>query len=226
MKSKSFKILIGLIFLVLFDALFFVLKGSECHASTWWSYLFIHIAYFLLLATPLLGKYGKGYATLQESLYARAFIFFVLELIIGTIFIIANPVNATWAFLIQAVMLGLFLFAQLSGVLVNDTTKQTHEKQKQDIKQIRLMSESVRSKLMEIEDVDVKKQVVQCYEALNETSIVSYPEMQQAEETLRNSVDLLCAAIDSKDNNQISAAASRVLGAVRARNAALRMCQQ
>ena len=53
MKTNILKVIVALIFLVLFNVLFFVLGGTEQSQVNWVSYGFIHAAYLMILITPL-----------------------------------------------------------------------------------------------------------------------------------------------------------------------------
>lgn len=53
MKSNILKLVIGLIFLIVFNVLFFLLGGTERSDTEWVCYGFIHAAYLCLLVTPL-----------------------------------------------------------------------------------------------------------------------------------------------------------------------------
>ena len=53
MKSSIIKIIISLAFLALFNALFFLLGGTKHTDIEWVSYGFIHVAYLMVLLTPL-----------------------------------------------------------------------------------------------------------------------------------------------------------------------------
>ena len=66
MKNTFVKIVISLIFLIIFNLIFFLGGGLEHSASNWTSYGFVTFAYLCLLATPLLAK-GSTSAILEGS---------------------------------------------------------------------------------------------------------------------------------------------------------------
>ena len=53
MRKNIIKIILYAIFPFLFNIMFFMLGGAEHPASVWISYVWIHIAYFIMVATPL-----------------------------------------------------------------------------------------------------------------------------------------------------------------------------
>ena len=225
MKTNILKAIVGLIFLVLFNVLFFALGGTERTTTEWICYGFIHVAYLCLLSTPLLCNAGKGETVLLASLYLRALFFFFTELVIGIVFLWANPVSYKWPTIIQAVLLAVFLVLQLMSVLANNATKASLNKQKQERIYIRSLAENVKDAMRQVSDPTLRKQMAACYESLNSTSLESFPEAVAAEIELKDAVDALCSAVDANDMSQLSLLIQNVQVALRHRNQAIRMAR-
>lgn len=225
MKANILKIIIGLVFLVLFNVLFFMLEGTERTTTEWICYGFIHVAYLCLLSTPLLCNAGKGETVLLASLYLRALFFFFTELVIGIVFLWANPVSYKWATIIQAVLLAVFLVLQLMNVLANDATKASLAKQRQERIYVRSLAENVKDAIRQVSDPALRKQMAACYESLNSTSIESFPEAASAEIELEDAVNALCHAVDANDTARLSQLIQNVQVALRHRNQAIRMAR-
>lgn len=225
MKSNILKVVIALVFLVMFNILFFLLGGTEQSDVNWVCYGFIHAAYICLLITPLFCNSGKGLTVLSASLYLRALFYFFTELTVGLLFIAIAPQSITWPLIIQSVLLAVFIILQLMSVLANDATHASIQKQKAESQFIRTLAEQVRSRMREIEDQDLRKEVERSYDALNNSPIESIPEALNVELALRNAVDMLCAAIEDTDKEQIIKKAKRVRNAVQDRNAVIRRCR-
>ena len=225
MKTIILKTVVALVFLALFNVLFFVLGGTEQSQVNWVSYGFIHAAYLSLLATPLFKARGKGIMVLTASLYLRAAFYFTAELVLGIIFIAIQPEKVTWPLIIQSVMLAFFLVMQLMSVMANDATETAIQKQRTESAYIRTMAMQVKSALRDIEDESLRNHVTRCYESLNNCSIETFPETQDAELRLRNAVEMLCTAIEEKDRAQIEAKAKCVTHALQTRNDIIRRCR-
>ena len=185
MKNNMLKVVIGLIFLVLFNGLFFYLGGTEHTEISWICYAFIHASYLCILLTPLFCKSGKGLEVLSYSLYLRALFYFFTELIVGIVCIAISPESPTWPLIIQGVLLAIFLVLQIMSVLANDATIQTVQKQKEESIYIQTMAQRIRTCMRSISDMNIKKQVERCYDAVNNSSLQSYPEAKDAELSLR-----------------------------------------
>ena len=79
--------------------------------------------------------------------------------------------------------------------------------------------------MRDIQDITLRKKVEQCYEDINNASIETFPEAEEAELALRNAVEMLCLAIDDEDVNQIEKKARRVSNVLADRNAIIRRCR-
>lgn len=225
MKTNILKVIVGLIFLVLFNVLFFVLGGTERTTTEWVCYGFIHVAYLCLLSTPLLCNAGKGETVLSASLYLRATFFFIAELAIGIGFLWYNPESFVWPAIVQSVLLAAFLVMQLMSVMANDDTKASLAKQRQERVYVRALAENVRDAMHQVTDPALRKQMASCYESLSSASIESFPEAAAAEQELENAVDTLCAAVGINDPQQLSQLIQDVQTALRRRNQAIRMAR-
>lgn len=222
---KTLKILTALIFLVLFNALFFLLGGTDQCAASWISYGFITTAYLLLLATPLFAPKTKGLDVLTASLYPRAISYFIIELIVGSILIALQLENITWPLIIQSIGLAIFLVWQLMSIMANYNTEASIRKQRMESAYVKTLAMQVRSALRIMGDNPLRNSVIRCYESLNNCSVETFPEAQDAERSLRNAVEMLCNAIDDNDNAQIESNVKRVLNAIQTRNDIIKQCR-
>lgn len=98
MGNKIAKFVLGIVFLVVFNVLFFVFCGTDNTTSVWISYGFIHVAYLFLLITPLFNKGNKGLAVQSMTLYSVSVYYFLVELVAGIIFMSVQQESCVWAF--------------------------------------------------------------------------------------------------------------------------------
>ena len=228
MKANIIKIVIGLIFLIVFNVLFFLLGGTERSDTEWVCYGFIHAAYLCLLVTPLFCNAGKGETVLSASLYLRALFYFFTELVIGIGFIwydSYNPIPIVWSAIIQGILLAVFLILQLMSVLANDATKASLAKQRQERVYIRSLAENLKEAMRQVNDPALRKQIANCYESLRNSSLESFPEAAAAEMELEGAVNTLCSAIEIGDMSKLTQQIQNVQVAMRHRNQAIRMAR-
>lgn len=225
MKANILKVIIGLIFLIVFNVMFFLLGGTERSTTEWICYGFIHASYLCLLATPLFCNAGKGETVLSASLYLRALFYFFTELVVGLGFLFYNVVSPTWPAIVQGVLLTIFLILQLMSVLANDATKASLAKQRQERVYIRSLAENLKEAMLLVNDPTLHKQMANCYESLNSSSLESFPEAMDAELELENAVNTLCSFVEQGDISQLASQIQKVQVAMKHRNQAIRMAR-
>lgn len=228
MKANIIKVFIGLIFLIVFNMLFFLLGGTERSDTEWVCYGFIHVAYLCLLVTPLFCNAGKGDTILSASLYLRALFYFFTELAIGLGFIwyIAYyPIPLTWPAIIQGILLAVFLILQLMSVLANDATKASLAKQRQERVYIRSLAENLKEAMRQVNDPTLRKQMANCYESICSSSLESFPEAIDAELEIENAVNTLCSFVEQGYTSQLQQQIQKVQLAMKHRNQAIRMAR-
>ncbi len=222
MKENIFKVVIALIFLAIFNLVFFLLDGPA-NPVNWVSYGFITFAYLMLLATPLFGGNAKGLTVLQATLWMNATGYFFLELAVGIVFFVLGPQDMTWPLIVQAVILAIFIIMQLMSALANKSTDQSIRKQRAESQHIRQMSDKLRSRLAMVDDAELKKELTVFYQSLSSTSLETFDEAQDAELQLRNSIEMLCMNIeDGADAEQTRKSLRRAKTALQDRNTAIR----
>lgn len=223
MKSALIKTVISLVFLVIFNVVFFV-GGVTLSDANWCSYGFASFAYLCLLATPLLAK-GSCSAILVGSLWLRALFFFFTELVIAIIFIFAEPTSIKWPLIVQGVLLAIFIILQLMSVMANDSTTASLQKQREESFSRQILIDRLQQKTREITDPSVKPILNRCLDALNNSPIQTYPEALDAEIALSNAVDNLCTNIVDGNIPQIKFAANTVLHTIQDRNLVIKRCR-
>jgi len=113
-KTNGLWTILELIFLVIFNVLFFVLSGFRHNAIVWTSYGFIHFAYLMLLLTPSFIRKGKSAVVFGFSLYSISVVYFILEFVIGITFILASSPSSYIAELLVQLSPILRLFFALA----------------------------------------------------------------------------------------------------------------
>lgn len=125
-KIKSLKIALYCIFPLLFNLLFFMLSKGEHPTSSWISYVFIHLAWVLLITTPLLSPQGATSSIFNLSIYGVSFVYFLAELIVGVI-IIVQPQAAKGTVTLQGLLLILYVAILIPALLSNEHSAKNTE---------------------------------------------------------------------------------------------------
>lgn len=224
MKSAFFKMVIGLVFLALFNILYFIVGGIEHTSLDWVCYGFIHVSYLMILITPLFCLANKKMSVQSSTLYLIVFFYFIIELVVGLLFMYFKPQTNTWAIIVQSVLLAIFLVLQLASVLANDATNKSLKKQEVESINIESLVLRLRESMRMVSDVEARRLVKLCVDAVSSSPRESFSEVAEAETAMQVAVDDLCFAIDSSASvEEISKKAKDLKVVISRRNSAISM---
>jgi len=221
-KTSILWIILDLIFLIIFNVVFFVLGGVEHSASVWISYVFIHFAYLMLIITPILTRKGKSSAVFGFSLYSISSVYFFVELITGVIFILISPDSYKSALLVQLIIAGFYGIILISNMIANERTADDEEKRKYEISYVKDASAKLKGMLDVVADKEAKRKVEKLYDAVYSSPVKSHPNLAQMENRILQSINELDEAIYEGNKDNIMSLANSLLSAVNERNMRLK----
>lgn len=222
-KTTVLWIILDLIFIIIFNAIFFVLGGTEHNVSVWISYGFIHFAYFMLLLTPALISKGKSAVVFGFSLFSISAVYFFTEFVTGIIFIAVSPESYIAALSVQLCIAGLYGIMLVANMLANEHTAEVEEKRQNQIDYVKKASAELKGLLESITDKDMKKKVERVYDTLYSSPVKSHPNLAQTESQILLSIGDLANAVSSGNKDMIISLADSLLIAVDERNSQLKM---
>ena len=221
-KINVLWLILGSIFLILFNVFFFVLGGTDHNHSVWISYGFIHLAYLLLLLTPKLIRSGESRAVFGFALYAISAVYFIVQSIIGIIFILLAPENHNPVLLIQLGLAGLYAIILVTNMIANERTADAEQERQYEIAYVKRATERIYLLQGSVDDREAKKKVERVYDTLNSSPVKSHPNLAQIEGRILALIDELEEAIFAKDKERIILRAEELLLAARERNSRLK----
>lgn len=118
MRKDIPHIIVYLVFIIVFNVVFFLFKPEEAHAGIWISYTFIHLAYIAVVITQGLDKKNKEVA-LNLSSYLISLIYFIIEFIIGVTFIIINTTEYKLSIALQLALASIYVVVLITNLIVN-----------------------------------------------------------------------------------------------------------
>jgi hypothetical protein len=222
-KTSILWIILALIFLIVFNILFFILGGSERNESVWISYGFIHFAYFMLLLTPKLIRGGKNVAVFGFSLYSISSVYFLIGLLTGIVFILISPDDYKIALLVQLIILGLYGIMLISHMIANEHTANAEEKRQCQIAYVKDASAKLKNLLENISDKESKKKVERVFDAIYSSPVKSHPNLAEMENSIIISINELNDVISVGNKESIISLANTLLSAVNERNMRLKI---
>lgn len=120
--------------LILFNVLFFLIAGSVHPQSVWISYVWIQLAFLLLIATPFFARRTENGPVYKITLALISGIYCAVEFVAGLIVIILRPESVKGPIIAQVIPFCLYLFVLLGDLLfielAAESEKRKEEKEK------------------------------------------------------------------------------------------------
>lgn len=226
MKQRILSVILGLIFLVAFNVLFFLLLGTNVSTAVWISYGFIHLAYLFVIISPLLTVKTETAPVLNYTIWSQTITYFIVELIVGTGFIIfavnAPSDNITWPLIVQGIIFAVFLFILISNMIANEVTQKHEEQRIVETENFDGAVDELRALGQENFEPEVKAIVQKCYSELRYGPVRSHPSVAPIESDIRGNINLLQDALADNARESQATIARELLRKIQERNRKLK----
>lgn len=224
MNKKNFLwVILDLIFLVIFNVVFFVISGTEHPASVWISYGFIHLAYIMLLITPKLIRKSSSSSVFGFSLYSISSTYFLVEFIIGVIFIFAKPESYKVSLVVQIITFGIYAAMLISHMIANEYTADNIERHELELQYVKNCSAQIKGIMNQVEDKNIKKKVEKAYDTLHSSPVKSNNTARDYELTVMDLIEVLEQNIERNDLIAASTTLDKILKNADERNRRVRL---
>lgn len=207
-----------LIFLVVFNLIFYTLGGINHPASVWISYFFIHFAYLFLLATPFFVRKGRETGTFSAVLGWISATYFGIELVVGILFILIPPKGIKGALIVQVLILAVYLFVLISNMIANEQTETAIERHSKDLCYVKTASVRMRSIMEKVGDRVLLKKIEKVYDVLRCSPVKSSSAAKEIEQRVFKELDSLERAVSMGDEEGINTSAETLYALVVERN--------
>ena len=225
-KINILWIILNLIFLIIFNVLFFALGGKEHNTSVWMSYGFIHFAYFMMLLTPLLVREGKSSTVFGYALNSISATYFFIQLFTGIIFILVAPEGINTALSVQLCIAGLYGIILVSNMIANERTAEAEEIRQPQIAYVKEASAKLKSLLDQISDKETKQKVERAYDAMYSSPVKSHPDLANTERQILQSIKELEREVSAGNKEDAISIANSLLLSINERNSQLKSMQK
>lgn len=223
MKKNVLWILLDLVFLIVFNAVFFIAGGTEHNASVWISYAFIHLAYILLTITPVLIRRSDSAAVFGFSLYSISSVYFLVEFVVGVIFCLINMESYKPALIVQIIITGFYAVMLISHLLANESTAENIEKHELELKYVKDCSARIQPLIDMVPDKETKKKIESVYDLIHGSQVKSNNDVRLLELDVIDQIDLLEAAVNSGDKEKIAESCKKISRLAEERNRQLKL---
>lgn len=222
MKTTLIRIVFTLVFLVVFNTLFFLLSGTDNPTSVWVSYAYIHVAYFTILFLPVLKTKGDASYYLSSVLYGQAITYFILELIAGVVFIIYRMESPVWSLVVQTALWLIFVVLILGNAWANQATAQSLEKRKQDIDAYQSMRMSLKRLMAKTDKPELKRLIADCSDKLEASSSRQTQESEKIDIEIEQAIASLRQSLTGDDVEESTSLARQLAGLIEERKTILK----
>ncbi len=221
MKKTILHILLDLVFLAVFNVLFFVVGGTDHIASIWISYGFMHFAYVMVLATALLIRKSKSKAVFGFSLYSISSVYFFLEFIIGLFFIFKINESYKVALSVQVILAGLYAVILLANLIANEHTADSIEKQSAEAHYIKDAASRLKLLVGKSSDKDTNKKLERVYDLMHSSPAQSISSVKELETKILDTVAEIEATVKGDDFAVVSEKIEALTNLIEERNRVL-----
>lgn len=222
-KKSILYILLDLVFLAVFNIVFFVLGRTEHSASVWISYGFIHFAYFMILATPFLIRKSSSASVFGFSLYSVSTVYFFVEFVVGLIFILVGSNFFKASLVVQVIIAGIYAILLISNLIANEHTANSVERHEDEVAYIKNAASRVKLLVGKSSDKKANKELEKTYDLLHSSTTRSIATVKSLEEQINNKVTELENVVVSNNVAAIITVAGEIVAMTEERNRKLRM---
>lgn len=224
-KKSVLWIILDLVFLIVFNTVFFVAGGFEHPASVWLSYGFIHFAYLMVIATPFLIRKSSSAAVFGFSLYSISSTYFLIEFAVGLIFIFLRQESVKAALIVQVIIVGIYAVILISHLLANESTADSIEIREEEVSYIKTAASRVKALIGKLDNKKANKEVEKVYDLLHSSPTRTISSAHSLEMEIKNKISELEGAVAAKDNDVVITLSGELLQTIEERNRKIRLSQ-
>ena len=213
--------LLDSVLLIAFNLIFFIVSGLTHTISVWISYTFIHISYVMLLLTPLFTHNNKTKFILGMSISAISYIYFMIDLTCGIMFIIFLSDKLIIPLIVNIVLLALYLLLLISVVLTNERTNTNLQIHEAEMKYIDKASSGLENLSIMIDDKNLLKKVNKAYDIISASPVHSDESVKSIENEVLTIIDEMNEMFLTDKNNTYNLI-DKIIYLANKRNAILR----
>lgn len=222
-KKSILYILLDLIFLAVFNTVFFVIGGTEHPASVWISYGFIHFSYLMILVTPFLIRKSSSAAVFGFSLYSVSAVCFFVEFIVGLVFIFIGSESYKASLVVQIIIAGIYAIMLISNLIANEYTADSIERHEDEVAYIKNAASRIKLLIGKASDKKANKEIEKAYDLLHSSPSRSVATVKLLEEEIKNKVSELEDVVSSNNTTAIINISGEIISLVEERNRKIRI---
>ena len=222
-RIHVFWIILDLIFIVVFNILFFMLTGSIHQTPVWIAYGSIHFAYVMLLITPLLVRKGISSADYGRPLFLISSIYFFISLVTGILFIVLKPESVPLAWTVHILIVAIYFVLILVNLISNEHTADSLEKHKFELQYIKEASSLLNSVLRQVSDNKTRKKIEKAYDLIKSSPVKSTSKGRSIEQDVLKEIECLDNALRQNNIENMIIIAEKICKLAEERNRQIKL---
>ena len=217
-RSKIFGYIVPLIFLIAFNAVFFIVGGKDHPVSVWMAYGMIHFTYIMIVLTPAFTKKGKHAFEVGAPVAALSFANFVLHFIIAMIVFMVAPEGHKFVLVMYIILLAIYFTLFFSMMSVNAHTEASAARQASEISYIRSSASRVKMLIGRAPNANLNKMIERLYDNLHASPTRTNSAAAMIESSIVLKIGELETAVRTADAEKANATVNELIYLVEERN--------
>lgn len=223
MKKKTLLwVALDLVFLIVFNTVFFVTGGTDHTTSVWISYAFIHFAYLMVLVTPFLIRRSSSAAVFGFSIYTISSVYFLVELVVGIVFIFLKQDSYKPPLIVQVVIAGIYAIILISHLIANESTADSIERHEQEVAYIKEASSRVKPMIGKLSDKKANREIGKLYDLLHSSPSKPSGAVYSLETSIMEMIENLEASVAANNIESSLSTVRKITTTVEERNRKLK----
>lgn len=222
-KKSILWILLDLVFLVVFNIVFFVAADTQRPVSVWISYGFIHFAYISLLITSFLTRRkSSSISVARYSICSVSLMYFLIVLIAGIIFIIVHPNPYKVSLIVHMIILGIYIIILIYNIIANQHTEYSIKKHNVELQYIKQSTNMLKNIIETTDSKELKKKIEKVYDLLHSSQVKSDSSVYNYELAVIDLINILHKNINENDAISAEATIEKIIINAKERNRKLK----
>lgn len=223
MKKALLWVGLDMVFLIVFNIVFFACGGVECRPSGWISYAFIHFSYLMVPLSSFFTRKSSSSAVFGFALYSVSSAYFIIEFVIGLIFIFINMESFVPSLVVQIIVAGIFAIIFISHMIANEKTADEVSRHEDEVYFIKESSSRVKQLEGKLSDKKADRQIESLYDLLHSSPSKSNGKVRYLEISILDMISELESAVQLGDKETAVKMTTSILTKVEERNRKLRV---
>ena len=204
---KERKVLFGVAEVIVFGVynLIVFLSSPNMTATFWSAYLFTVLSFVLLAGNYIFSLHGKSS---EEQFYSLPVLvvsitYWIMQIIVGGIFIIFSAVSVKFAVIIEVVLLALYLIIALFVLLNKRNIQNLDERTRDKIVFMRLLSNDVASMIDKTPDAAIRTRLEELQDAIHSSDPMSHTSLALVDQKISEKIADLMGLVKDNDAAKI-----------------------